>query len=63
MQFRVGRSGRTCGEIILAPGSLYIMSGPARREYQHRVVPVIAERWSLTFRHVPSNLAPGPKAA
>lgn len=63
MQFRVGRSGRACCEIVLGSGSLYVMSGPARREYQHRVVPVTADRWSLTFRHVPSTLPPGSKPA
>jgi len=61
MQFRVGRSGRACCEMVLQAGSLYVMSGPARWEYQHRVVPVAGDRWSLTFRHVRATLAPGPK--
>ena len=52
MQFRVGRSSRACCEIVLAPGSLYAMHGPARWQYQHRVVSVTQDRWSLTFRQV-----------
>lgn len=58
MQFRVGRSGRACCEIVLAPGSLYAIHGPVRWQYQHRVVPVTQDRWSLTFRHVSLTSAP-----
>jgi alkylated DNA repair protein (DNA oxidative demethylase) len=39
-------------EVRAAPGALYVMCGPARRDYQHQVVPVKSERWSLTYRHV-----------
>ena len=39
-------------EVQVEPGSLYILSGPARRDWQHRIVPVSAERYSLTFRLV-----------
>ncbi|WP_299072977.1 alpha-ketoglutarate-dependent dioxygenase AlkB [Accumulibacter sp.] len=62
MQFRVGRSGGACCEMVLQAGSLYVMSGPARWAYQHRVVPVASDRWSLTFRHVGATLALGSKA-
>ena len=58
MQFRDGRSGRACCEIVLAPGSLYAMHGPARWDYQHRVVSVTRDRWSLTFRQVSPTSAP-----
>jgi alkylated DNA repair dioxygenase AlkB len=34
----------------LAPGSLYILRGPARWEWQHRVPPVPQLRYSITFR-------------
>lgn len=39
-------------EIRAAPGSMYPLRGPARWAYQHQVVPVWTERYSLTFRHV-----------
>lgn len=44
-----------------SPGSLYAMHGPARWEYQHRVVPVTQDRWSLTFRQV--SVTPAPATA
>jgi alkylated DNA repair dioxygenase AlkB len=34
----------------LDPGSLYILRGPARWEWQHRVPPVAQLRYSVTFR-------------
>jgi alkylated DNA repair dioxygenase AlkB len=34
----------------LDPGSLYILRGPARWEWQHRVPPVPQLRYSITFR-------------
>lgn len=39
-------------ELVVASGSMYVMSGPARWNYQHQVVPVRSERYSLTFRSV-----------
>jgi alkylated DNA repair dioxygenase AlkB len=39
-------------EVWAAPGSLYVMRGPARWQYQHQVVPVESVRYSLTFRQV-----------
>ncbi len=36
--------------INLAPGSAYIMSGPARSVWQHSLAPVSAARYSITFR-------------
>jgi alkylated DNA repair dioxygenase AlkB len=35
---------------VLEPGSLYVLRGPARWEWQHRVPPVAALRYSITFR-------------
>jgi alkylated DNA repair dioxygenase AlkB len=51
-QFRPNGSEEVSYEIKAVPGSLYLMQGPARWDYQHQVVPVKAERYSLTFRHV-----------
>jgi len=37
-------------EIALAPRSAYVISGPARRDYEHSIPPVDALRYSITFR-------------
>jgi alkylated DNA repair dioxygenase AlkB len=39
-------------EVRASPGSLYLMAGPSRWDYQHQVVPVKTVRYSLTFRFV-----------
>jgi alkylated DNA repair dioxygenase AlkB len=39
-------------EQILAPGSAYVLDGPARDEWQHGIPPVKARRCSVTFRTV-----------
>lgn len=39
-------------EIVVAPGSMYILAGQARWHYQHQIVPVKSDRYSITFRHV-----------
>jgi alkylated DNA repair protein (DNA oxidative demethylase) len=39
-------------ELTVHSGSIYCMSGRARWDYQHRVPPVKATRYSLTFRTV-----------
>ena len=52
LQFRPNHAAEPSYEVLAVPGSLYIMQGVARREYQHRVVPVKAERFSITFRVV-----------
>jgi len=51
-QFRPNGTERVSYEVQAAPGSKYLMRGPARWQYQHQVVPVKGERFSLTFRHV-----------
>lgn len=37
-------------ELILAPRSAYLLTGPARSEWQHSIPPVAALRYSITFR-------------
>lgn len=34
----------------LAPGSLYLLAGDVRNRWQHSISPMIAERYSITFR-------------
>jgi alkylated DNA repair dioxygenase AlkB len=36
----------------LEPGSAYLLSGPARTEWEHSIPPVEALRYSLTFREL-----------
>jgi DNA oxidative demethylase len=60
LQFRPKGSKATSHEVLVRPGSLYVLSGSARWEYQHRVMPVTAVRYSLTFRQfsgLPKRLA------
>jgi len=37
-------------EVALAPGSLFVLAAEARQSWQHRILPVRAERYSLTVR-------------
>lgn len=34
----------------LEPRSAYLLTGPARQEWQHSIPPARAQRWSVTFR-------------
>ena len=52
LQFRPNKSKAVSFEVTATPGSLYVMHGIARWQYQHRIIPVKAERYSLTFRTV-----------
>ena len=52
LQFRPNKTEKASFEVTVVPGSLYVMHGVARWDYQHRLVPVKAERFSLTFRTV-----------
>jgi alkylated DNA repair dioxygenase AlkB len=52
LQFRPNGAAEANYEVRAAPGSMYLMRGPVRWDYQHQVVPVKTERYSLTFRHV-----------
>jgi alkylated DNA repair dioxygenase AlkB len=38
--------------VTASPGSLYVMEGTARWQYEHQIMPVKKERYSLTFRTV-----------
>jgi alkylated DNA repair dioxygenase AlkB len=55
LQLRPQGSEEVSFEVEAAPGSMYLMRGPARWDYQHQVVPVRSERYSLTFRYVPAG--------
>jgi alkylated DNA repair dioxygenase AlkB len=51
MRFQRGDgSQRQTWSLDLPPRSLYVMSGPAREEWQHSIPPVKDARWSITFR-------------
>ena len=49
MRFRRGRPRAwETAELTLEPRSAYLLSGPARARWQHRIPPVTQERWSIT---------------
>ena len=51
MRFRRGRTRAwETAELTLEPRSAYVLSGPARTQWQHHIPPVAQERWSITFR-------------
>ena len=51
MRFRRGRPRAwQTAELTLEPRSAYVLSGPARTQWQHHIPPVAEERWSVTFR-------------
>lgn len=41
--------------IILEPGSIYVLSGPARTIWEHSIPPVDRLRYSITFRELASS--------
>ena len=50
-RFRRGpERGSARVSLILDPGSAYVLSGPARSEWQHSIPEVDALRYSITFR-------------
>ena len=51
-QTRARRPRKTTHEIELRPRSAYLISGEARRNYEHSIPPVEALRYSITFRTV-----------
>jgi alkylated DNA repair dioxygenase AlkB len=55
LQFRPNEAEAVQYEVVVEPGSLYVMRGPARWDYQHRVPEVRSERYSITFRSVELN--------
>lgn len=51
MRFRRGRPRAwETAELTLESRSAYLLSGPARAQWQHHIPPVMQERWSMTFR-------------
>jgi alkylated DNA repair dioxygenase AlkB len=53
MQLRRGEgAGRAVFEQTLEPRSAYLLSGPARREWQHHIPATKGDRYSITFRTV-----------
>jgi DNA oxidative demethylase len=51
MRFRRGRPRAwETAELTLEPRSAYVLSGPARTQWQHHIPAVTKERWSVTFR-------------
>jgi|RhiMetdeSRZDD1v2_1073273.scaffolds.fasta_scaffold09099_14 DNA oxidative demethylase len=52
LQFRPKASQKATYEVTPSPGSLYVIQGAVRWDYEHRLMPVKQERYSLTFRSV-----------
>ena len=52
LQFRPNSYKEVTYEVKVSPGSLYLLQGVVRWNYQHQLVPVKAERYSITFRYV-----------
>ncbi len=61
LEFRNARESPASCQTVLHPGSLYMMTGAARWQFQHRVEPLPGSRYSLTFRSVP-ELSPAEAA-
>jgi len=60
MRFRRGRPRAwETAELTLEPRSAYVLSGPARTQWQHHIPAVTEERWSMTFRTL-RHAAAGP---
>lgn len=49
-RLRRGSSGRTDATVTIAPRSGYVLSGPARTQWQHSISPAKELRYSITFR-------------
>jgi len=49
---KVGESRWERANVEAAPRSAYLLSGPARSEWQHSIPPVDALRYSMTFRNL-----------
>ena len=51
MRFRRRReAGWQRASLLLAPGSAYLLDGPARQDWQHSIAPGDQLRYSMTFR-------------
>jgi DNA oxidative demethylase len=47
------KHGPEVHRIIVQPRSAYVLDGPVRSEWLHRVSPCASERYSVTFRSIP----------
>jgi DNA oxidative demethylase len=56
-RLRKGGAGGETRDLVVAPGSAYVIAGAARWAWQHMMPPVSAERWSVTFRTLRSARA------
>jgi alkylated DNA repair dioxygenase AlkB len=62
-RFRRGRTGAwETAELALLPRSIYVLTGPARTQWQHGIPAVTQLRYSITFRTMTRRptAAPGP---
>ena len=62
-RFRFARGAGTAREtraVILEPRSAYVLSGPARWQWQHSIPPGKAPRYSITFRTLRSPVGGTP---
>jgi DNA oxidative demethylase len=51
LRFQRGKGdARRVWEVLLAPRSGYVLSGPARTSWQHSIPPTKELRYSITFR-------------
>jgi alkylated DNA repair dioxygenase AlkB len=51
LRFQRGKGdAREVTEVMLEPGSAYVLAGQARWSWQHSIPPVQEERYSITFR-------------
>jgi len=64
LDFRRRRGPRQFDRVSvpLTPRSAYLLSGPARHEWEHGIRPHAALRFSITFRALADNRRDGPSA-
>lgn len=55
---RRAASGFERAALTLPPRSAYVLTGPARRDWEHSIPPVAAHRYSITFRRFRADRAP-----
>jgi alkylated DNA repair dioxygenase AlkB len=53
---------RLSSQLVLEPRSVYALTGPARKEWQHHIPPAKALRYSITFRTLREHRSPGMAA-
>jgi alkylated DNA repair dioxygenase AlkB len=62
LRFRPKGAVAMTSEVLLRPGSMYVLAGPARFDFHHSIAPVNDERYSFTFRKVEDAVATQPGA-